>query len=147
MCSWRLRVSYDLMVFDSKVAPTVREEFMDWFAQQVEWGEEHSYQDHNVTTDSLQAWFNEMIEYFPAMNGPLASDDVDDPKITDHCIGKSVIYSAFSWSESEEAFNKMRELAIKHSVGFFDVSSDNGEILFPENHTLPQNKKPWWKLW
>jgi hypothetical protein len=56
----------------------------------------------------------------------------------------------------------MLELAKKHGVGFFDVSSDNGDILFPENGKLkvidnssdylnePINEKvskPWWKLW
>jgi len=30
----------------------------------------------------------------------------------------------------------MRELAIKHRVGFFDVSSDDGEILPPPGKQL-----------
>lgn len=140
-------MSYDLMVFEPTVAPKERKEFMEWYDQQAEWAEDHSYQDHAVTTTGLQAWFEEVIEYFPPMNGPLASDDVDDPKVTDHCIGRHVIYSAFAWSEAEEAFPKVRELAIKHSVGFFDVSADDGEILFPNNFTDPMEQKPWWKFW
>ena len=124
-------MSYDLMVFETSVAPKSREDFMAWYEEQTKWSEDHSYQDHAVASEPLQSWFKEMIEFFPAMNGPLASDDVDDPKVTDHCIGKGVIYSAFAWSVAEEAHPKMRELAIKHSVGFFDVSADDGEILFP----------------
>jgi hypothetical protein len=140
-------MSYDLMVFEPTAAPKERKEFMKWYAQQTEWTEDHSYQDHAVTTESLQAWFKEMIEHFPPMNGPMASDDVDDPKVTDHCIGKHVIYSAFAWSVAEEAHPKMRELAINYSVGFFDVSADNGEILFPGESSDLKTEKPWWKFW
>lgn len=128
-------MSYDLMVFEPSSAPKNRKEFMEWYAQQTEWEEDHSYQDHKVSTERLQAWFKEMVEYFPPMNGPLASEDDDDPKVTDHCIGKHVIYSAFAWSVAEEAHTKMRELAVKHSVGFFDVSANNGEIFFPNTST------------
>jgi len=123
-------MSYDLMVFEISDAPKDRQEFMSWFEMQTEWAEEHSYEDHSVSSTALKNWFEEMITYFPSMNGPLASDDVDDPKITDYCIGKSVIYSAFAWSQSDEAYLKMRELSIKHSVGFFEVSANEGEILY-----------------
>lgn len=134
-------MSYDLMVFEPSVAPKDRKEFMQWYAQQTEWAEDHSYHDHEVSTKGLQAWFKEIIQHFPPMNGPLASDDVDDPKVTDHCIGKHVIYSAFAWSVAEDAYPKMRELAVKHSVGFFDVSADNGEIIFPDSSTeFTENK-------
>jgi len=138
-------MSYDLMVFEAAVAPKSREDFMAWFGEQTEWSEDHSYQDHTVASAPLQAWFKEMVDFFPAMNGPLASDDVDDPKVTDHCIGQDVIYSAFAWSVAEEAHPKMRELAIKHSVGFFDVSANEGEILFPSQ--TGSTNKPWWKFW
>lgn len=140
-------MSYDLMVFDPKVAPQERKGFMQWYSQQTKWAEDHSYQNHEVSTENLQSWFKEMIEYFPPMNGPLASEDYDDPKVTDHCIGKHVIYSAFAWSVAEEAHQKMRELAIKHSVGFFDVSAGNGEILFPSSASEITETKPWWKFW
>ena len=109
------------MVFESSVAPKSRDDFM--------------------------AWFKEMIEFFPAMSGPLASDDVDNPNITDHCIGKYVVYSAFAWPVAEEAYPKMRELAIKYDVGFFDVSADDGEILFPKQTGAATSNKPWWKFW
>ena len=141
-------MSYDLMVFDPAAAPRDRAAFMSWFEQQTQWSEDHSYDNHDVTTEALQSWFKEMIEYFPPMNGPLASGDVDDPKVTDHCIGTCVIYSAFAWSVAEDAYPRMRELAIKHSVGFFDVSSSDGEILFPdESGSNNSAEKPWWQFW
>lgn len=123
-------MSYDLMVFDPDAAPKDRESFMSWYDKQTEWSEEHGYNDPTVATPALQAWFREMIQFFPPMNGPLAVDS-DASEVTDHSIGKSVIYSAFAWSVAERAYNKMRGLAIKHHVGFFDVSSDEGEILLP----------------
>jgi len=140
-------MSYDLMVFEISDAPKNRKEFMSWFEKQTEWAEEHSYEDHAVTSNALKSWFEEMITHFPPMNGPLASDEVDDPRVTDYCIGQSVIYSAFAWSQSDQALLKMRELSIKHSVGFFDVSANEGEILFGEKMHQIVQKKPWWKIW
>ena len=140
-------MSYDLMVFEPSAAPKSRDQFIGWYREQIKWSEDHDYQNHKVASIALQNWFKEMIEFFPPMNGPLASNDVDNPRVTDHCIGRNVIYSAFAWSVAEEAYSKMRELAIKHSVGFFNVSSDNGEILFPGEISAKTTKKPWWKIW
>ncbi len=157
---WQERkLSYDLMVFEPTAAPKDRAQFMQWYAKQTEWSEEHSYQDHAVASEALQAWFKEIAELFPPMNGPLAfkyDEDADDSKVTDYSIGRHVIYSGFSWRIAEEAYPKMRELAIKHHVGFFDVSATNGEILFPtqrvtttESRSIEPIKraKPWWKFW
>jgi hypothetical protein len=73
---------------------------------------------------------DDMRTLFPPRNGPLASD-LDDPKATGHSIGRHVIYSAFAWSVAESAHKWMRQLAVKHRVGFYDVSVDEGEVLFP----------------
>jgi len=48
-----------------------------------------------------------MIESYPAMNGPYAKEeDEDNDYVTDYCIGKDVIYAAFSWSLAEQAYEK-----------------------------------------
>lgn len=65
------------------------------------------------------------------MNGPSASDDFGNPRVTDFCIGRSVIYAAFASTQAEDAHEALSRLAAKHSVGFYDVSSDKGEIRFP----------------
>lgn len=142
-------MSYDLMVFEPSVAPRERQKFMEWYQQQTQWSESHSLQRPHVTSPALQSWFQEMIQSFPAMNGPFAVDDFDNPKVTDHCIGRDVIYSAFAWSCAEEARAKMRSLAVKHRFGFFDLSSSEGEILFPGDPDTEQvaAKKPWWRIW
>lgn len=150
------------MVFRKEAAPKTRTEFMKWYEDQTEWTEEHSYDDPANTSPELRNWFMEMIQTFPAMNGPFASDDDDNTNVSDYSVGKDVIYVAFAWSLAEEAYKTMLKLAEKHGVGFFDVSSDNGDILFPDNGKLKpidnptnnsngstggQENKPWWKFW
>ncbi len=150
------------MVFRKEAAPKTRIDFMKWYQEQTKWTEAHSYDDPANTSPELRNWFMEMIQTFPAMNGPFASDDDDNPNVSDYSVGKDVIYVAFAWSIAEQAYNKMLALAEKHGVGFFDVSSDNGDILFPDNGKLKsidhptnnsnsstdgQESKPWWKFW
>ena len=105
---------------------------MKWYRQQTEWSEDHGYNNPEVSVPELRAWFMEMITHYPPMNGPLSSDDPDDPKVTDYSVGKTVIYAAFAWSEAEGAFKTMYQLAEKHKVGFFDVSSKNGRVWMPD---------------
>jgi hypothetical protein len=143
-------MSYDLMVFEPSAAPRDRAHFMEWHNRQVQWSEGHGYSDPTVASPALQRWYQDMIQFYPSLNGPLASNDVDNPKLTDHCIGMHVIYSAFAWSCAvDDARATMRALAAKHAVGFFDVSSDEGEIVFPGDFDKPDKRghKPWWKLW
>ena len=93
---------------------------------------------------------------FPDMNGPNATEDHTNEYETDYSIGRVVIYAAFSWSLTKEAYETAHRLAQKYQVGFWDLSFE-GPILFPENGELkpmevvdklnPDVKKPWWKLW
>src|SRR5262245_33414372 len=69
----RISMSYDILVFDPAHAPKEREAFLQWWNAQAEWSEPHPYNDPAFTTPSLRAWFMEMIERFPALNGPYAS--------------------------------------------------------------------------
>lgn len=124
-------MSYDLMVFEPGVAPNDKNEFFAWYEKQAEWGEGHSYDNLAVTTEKLRAWYNIMIVNFPPMNGPDRSEDFDNPKVSDYCIGRSVIYVAFSWSEAEDAYKAMRTAAEKIGVGFFDASGEDAEVWVP----------------
>ncbi len=154
-------MSYDLMVFKQESAPKTRTAFMKWYHDQTEWTEKHNYNDPANTSAELSNWFMEMIKTFPAMNGPFASEDDDNPNLSDYSIGNDIIYVAFAWSVAEQAYKTMISSAAKYRVGFFNVSSDNGEILFPDSGELRpidssqnnltsrqgQERKPWWKLW
>lgn len=130
-------MSYDLMVFHPAAAPGGREAFLQWYEEETQWTEDHDYLDPVVTTPALRAWFLEMIKTFPAMNGPYAQphdfDEDLDSHVASYCIGRHCIYVGFSWSVTEEAWRATRALAIKHGVGFFDVSANpaTSEIRFP----------------
>ncbi len=103
-----------------------------WYSAQTEWTESHGYNDPQVPTERLRGWFQDIIETFPPMNGPLSNeDDIGNPKTTDYCVGRTVIYAAFAWSQAEAAYRCMRDLAEKHGVGFFDVSSSDGAVWLP----------------
>lgn len=131
-------MSYDLMVFEAKKAPKNQKDFLNWYLLQTKWEEDHGYNDPKVSSSNLQNWFLEMIQTFPAMNGPLSPSDEEidndenlEKHLTDYSVGKDIIYAAFNWSLSEEANRKMKELAVKHGVGFYDVSG-SGQIIWPE---------------
>ncbi len=126
------------MVFESNAAPTSHAQFMDWYEQQTQWAEGHGYDDPTVSTAKLRAWFMEIIQSFPPLNGPLSQDDLpeDEASATDYSVGKSVIYCAFAWPKAELAYDTVFDLAQKHGVGFFNVSSGNEEVWLPSNNKL-----------
>ena len=149
-------MSYDAMVFDPEAAPRNKGEFLRWYGEQTEWSDERSYDDPAITTPALRNLFLDMIKTFPAMNGPYAGDDVDDPRLTDYSIGTSVIYAGFAWSMADEAYKTMYEMAMKHGIGFYNASGSDDEIFFPVNGELVPIKKleaseggsrPKWNFW
>jgi hypothetical protein len=127
-------MSYDLMVFDADGAPVARNELMRWFDEEAKWEDAHGFNDLSSASSKLSAWFDEMRMEFPPMNGPLASDDVDDPKVTSYGLGRSVIYASFAWSEAKVARERTFELARKYNVGFYDVSTSNGDVWRPTSN-------------
>lgn len=127
----RFIMSYDLMIFDAAFMPTGRESFMAWFKEQTQWADDIDYNNPDNCTRSLRAWFDDFRQCYPPMNGPLASDDYDNPKVSDYTIGTTFIYIAFAWSEAENAYWNVFAIAQKHKVGFFDVSSNNGCVWIP----------------
>ena len=137
-------MSYDFMVFDASAAPHERKEFMRWFREQTQWKEKHDYLNHSVTTPGLKNWYFDLIKAFPPMNGPLASEEENNAKITGYSVGKHMIYASFSLSEYEEAYALVRRMAMKHALGLFDVSAKEGELFIPK--TVP-TKTPFWKFW
>lgn len=119
------------MVFEPSSVPAGRSQFLAWFRAQTEWTEGHDYNDPVVCSPALKDWFFDIKSKFPAMNGPQADGDIDDPHVTDYSFGTTVIYAAFAWSVAREAHAAVFERAKTHGVGFFDVSSPNGEVWMP----------------
>ena len=144
-------MSYDLLVFDPAAAPRERAAFTDWWAQTSEWGEGHSYDDAGNTTPQLRAWYEDIRATFRNLNGPgsptddeLMIEGVED-RLTDYSIGRHAIYAAFPWPEAENAYPLVRDLAVKHRVGFFDASCDEPEpeIYFPGDTLGPPSGGSW----
>ncbi len=136
-------MSYDLLVFEKTKAPRTRMEFMKWFEVETEWNENHDYGTPSIASPALQSWYNTMKDVFPPMNGIDAPTDEQlegnenlEGRLVDYCIGRDVIYVAFSWSCADEAYELVKKLARQHNVGFFDVSADNGDIILPEGSKL-----------
>ncbi|MGB5787470.1 hypothetical protein [Stenotrophomonas geniculata] len=129
-------MSYDMMVFEASAAPREAAAFIAWFEKQTQWNERHEYDDPAVSSPALQAWFTEMAQDFPPLNGPLSNDDDDRAEVTEYSIGREVIYGAFAYSVAERAHGRVQDLAEKHGVGFFDVSADEAAIVFPDGLVL-----------
>ncbi len=70
----------------------------------------------------------EMIQRFPPMGIPFAVRGLDNPYVADCCVGAHVIHAAFAGNVGAEACGTMFGLAQKHSVGFHDVSGDDGSV-------------------
>lgn len=134
------------MVFESDAAPPTHAEFVDWCAQQTKWSEDHGYNDPALSSENLQAWFQEIVQIFPPMNGPFAKEPLqkDEASSSDYAIGADFIYASFAWSKAESAYMTVARLAEKHSLGLFNASSSGEEVWIPEGGrmVLAHDKSP-----
>jgi hypothetical protein len=124
-------MSYDLMVFNPEAAPKTHQAFLDWFTDAMEAGDGICFMDPAVATAPLRDWYADMVEIFPNLNGPGASEELpeDEATASDYSIGKDAIYVCFAWSKTEQAYSACFELAEKHQVGFFNAQSS--EVWLP----------------
>ena len=134
------------MVFEPDAVPVSHAEFLDWYAGQTKWSEDHGYDDPALSSASLRGWFEEMIGIFPPMNGPFAKERraEDGTSSSDYAIGADFIYVSFAWSEEEAAYMTVARLAEKHRLGLFNASSLGEEVWLPKNGRmmLAHDKSP-----
>lgn len=139
-------MSYDLMVFEPGAVPETHFEFMEWYARQTKWTEDHGYNDPALTSRRLQGWFQDIIVIFPPMNGPTAAASLpkDEASSSDYAIGPDFIYASFAWAMAEAAYMTVARLAEKHNLGLFNVSSTGEEVWIPEEGrmALAHDKSP-----
>jgi len=139
-------MSYDLMVFEPGAVPVSHAEFLDWYAGQTKWSEDHGYDDPALSSSKLRAWFEDMIEIFPPMHGPYAKEHgaEDEASSSDYAIGADFIYVSFAWSKVEMAYMTVARLAEKHHLGLFNASSTGEEVWVPREGrmTLAHDKSP-----
>jgi len=122
------------MVFEPDAVPASHEDFLDWYARQTKWREDHGYDDPAITSEHLRAWFEEIIRIFPPMGGPLATERLpeDEASSSDYAIGNVFIYASFAWSKAEAAYMTVARLAEKYGLGLFNASSTGEEVWVPE---------------
>jgi len=141
-------MSFDLMVFELENAPRTRKEFVAWYEVQTNWSEVENSDDFKIGSPALQEWFQKIADKYPPINGPLAPDSDDLEHLTDYTITQNIIYAGFSWDNAEGAYSLSKELAAELNIGFYDVSSPNGEIIFGKTKIIEDTpKKEWWKFW
>jgi len=126
------------MIFEPEAAPRGHHGFLKWCTEQTRWNEGHSYNDPTVASARLRAWFFDMIRFFPPLNGAFAEKELpeDETSAADYSIGKQIIYVAFAWSRAELAYQTTLDLAAKHNLGFFNVSSADEEVWLPAAERL-----------
>ena len=142
-------MSYDLFVFDPKVAPRDRDAFLAWYKGVIQWQEPRDYNSPDGMTGNLPEFYDRMRVEFPAMNGPFGyrepepapkgflrrifapepPEPIDEAMLTDYSCAKSAIYLSFRSSVSSRAYNRTFNTALSTGVGFFNASAANGEIL------------------
>jgi hypothetical protein len=79
-----------------------------------------------------------VIRIFPPLNGAFAEEELpeDEASAADYSIGAQMIYIAFAWSNAESAYQTTLDLAAKHDLGFFNISSQDEEVWLPAKGRL-----------
>ena len=128
-------MSYDVLVSDPAAVSDA--DFPAWWVERATWSENHSYSDPAVTTPELQAFYADIHQQFPNMNGPDAPTDEEldtDPdiedRLADYSIGTRLIYMAFPWSQAAHALTAVETIALRNGVAVARVS-DNSSIQRP----------------
>lgn len=129
-------MSFDVMLFDAHNAPRERNIFDNWFNTLTQWDGDIDYNDVRHATPALQEFYKDLIKSYPSLNGPDAPQNPIDPeRLTDYSIAPQIIYAAFSWSQAKLADQLIHDLAAKHGVGIYHVSTDNA-VIFPDGLVL-----------
>lgn len=67
-------MSYDLMLFNPEATPKSHRAFLDWYTNAMEADDGICFMDPAIATGALRAWYADMIQLFPNLNGPNAAE-------------------------------------------------------------------------
>lgn len=137
-------MSYDIVAFDPSA--TTDSDYPGWYDRQAEWGEEHSYDDAAVTTPGLRAFYTEIIEDFPPMNGPDAPDLESltleaEGRLAEYSIGSRIIQASCRWPQAQRADELFRELAARHDVAIAWASAPSGTMPMCWVAQMPRSRR------
>ena len=126
-------MSYDVMVFEPSAAPADRAGFLAWYSSVACTGDGKLTNDPATTTPALQAWFRDMIRYFPSTVGPDGSAlmDIEDNKHGEYRFAEPAVFAGFHWESSRHVYRQATKLARTHNVGFFEVSGETAAVWGP----------------
>jgi hypothetical protein len=129
-------VSFDLVAFDPRA--TTDADFARWYAVRTDWDDDRIYDDISIATPQLQAFYADLIDIYPPMNGPgsptsgeLEADPDLEEWLTDYSIDSQLIYAAFGWSKRAPASAMFAGLAASHGVAVAYVSEDPVRLVRP----------------
>lgn len=131
-------MSYDIVIFDSKKAPKDPDAFMEWCEElEDRMTESPDMEEYETTSKKLQEWFLDICKDVIPLSGSFSNCDApdfvegqDDDRGADYFFGKHVVFLMFNTSETESLFQKVKESARKHNLGYFDFDTD--ELLNPK---------------
>ena len=123
-------MSVDILVFDPAAAPQTRVAFSQWIDAQTDLDPDLDHDDPAMATPALAAWFHEMRQTLPALNGPFGIDSLPKPPdphdlwVGDYSINRHIIMLSLPWEVANRADDLTRRLAHEHGLGVVDLSRD-----------------------
>ena len=138
------KMSYDLMVLDKHERFKSSDDFLKWYDEVTEWSDDIDYHDYRHATPNLQSWFLDIKDIIRPMNGEFAPSDEEmnnnSIHTADYSIGSNCIYIGFAWTDAEQAYSLVKELAKKYNLIFFDISGYN-QLIYPDGFVLKVQPK------
>lgn len=99
-------MSFDLLVFDPRLAPTKDEEFIDWYRSLVRWDQPEDNFDPKTSSPSLQNFFFHLSKTHPSMRW---SDTVADKPTRKEGSLARLIGHLFRWKRQPESARELPE--------------------------------------
>lgn len=126
-------MGYEITVFDVAKAPKKRNEFLKWY--ETLWNAE-DYSNINLCSQNLKDWLYEIIETFPAAEGPFNENEPDD---TFYYVGDGFVCGNFPCEPIDKfikAYNLSAKLAEKYGLGLFEAGKEDGLIIMPDRSIM-----------
>ena len=122
-------MSYDILVFTPSAVSD--DALSAWLTEQVE-GVDGDSCDPAVTTPALRAFYEDMHQIFPPVNGPDRVDEevLGDLPATDYSFGPNHVYVSVSWDGAARAVATAETIDMRHAVAVSRVS-EAGSVMRP----------------
>lgn len=141
-------MSFDFFVFDPAMAPKTDDGFRAWYeAETREIASESSYDVSVTANKAFRFWYDEMREMFTPFNGPddiALPEDASQARILRTCeynFRSHSAYLSFRWGAQDMARAAASTLAREFGLGYFHVSAEHGQAVFPDGTKLWPNGK------